>query len=131
KAVRPLTFVVVVQGIILILLALVVVNMFPLIRYVPVIATVNGTDAVQVILEPVVQAQDRELFERRFVAEYVVNRETISPDLGRMKRMFEGSGAWVRKRSSDQVFADFRNSSAEAIERFMRQGFSRSVQVDA
>lgn len=131
RLVRPMTFALVCSTLLNVVLVVALVSQLPLIRFVPLVAVVKSDEDIQVIVEPVLTASDREAYEPAFIAEYVRNRETLVPDFELMARMFQGPSSYIRTRSSQEVYTAFVQASRDSVTQFMKQGFTRAVKIES
>ena len=109
---RLLTLVFATTLVVLAVLSVTLYNLFPLDRPEVFFLRSSNTNNTEITLTQVMpDGEDLERYKRTFITEYIKNRNEIVPTVRVMKKNWDGQNGVVKTTSTEDVFADFWNTS--------------------
>jgi len=109
---RLLTLVFAATLVVLVVLLVTLYNLFPLDRPEVFFLRSSNANNTEITLTRVMpDGEDLERYKRAFITEYIKNRNEIVPTVRTMKKNWDGQNGVVKTTSTEDVFADFWNTS--------------------
>ena len=125
---RAFTFVFVVSLCANIVLIIVILNMIPLARTEPFLLTFQDKSEQIMQVKQMLGLKDKDIVSDAYVRQYVVLRNTVTPNVDEMSLRWGPDGP-IKWMSSDLVYADFVSKNGELLEQMRKDGLTRDVDI--
>ena len=125
---RAFTFVFIVSLCANIVLVIAILNMIPLARTEPFLLTFQNKNEQIMQVKQLLGLKDKDVVSDAYVRQYVVLRNTVTPNLDEMSLRWGPDGP-IKWMSADLVYADFVSKNGELLEQMRNDGLTRDVDI--
>lgn len=131
RALRAITIVATVEGLIIVALVMMIIAIFPLKEVYPYLVTFKGNEQQVVSIEPIaVDAPGIEYATEANVRDYVVQRHAFKPVETAMDAQW-GPESRLAAMTEKAEFKEFETASELEKARMMQSGFSREIKIES